>query len=1537
MFNDATLNNYLETSSSVSTRSAVIAEWNLNTFSNIFKLGNYRYRKQKTVTVNISQTTGSGVYGNWGILVGQSFILLSETNQQVSQGIKTFVVKDTSGISVGSVFGVVTLDGSGNPVATLGGVVTAIDSGINLINTFSEYDDGNFYTNATDADVVVDAGFNDDGTPATSFKSKKEKIKMLYSLEDCFNRFRPRSGINKAMSFGQKTGHFIHHSHPEMSKRPRYYMGDKQDMFKYWTSFRTENGIERGIANRPVGNTGTYEIDDAAPFVVYKKPVPANRVVVKMQTNVGTVDLGPFSNSTGKFNDPLYGDANRTTPVKWKIQYLDGTDWKDAISFDINSKRKNGLQVIGADGYVEIAYGLILDDKYTNTFVHAQEIVSTDLLPSKSFNGYAYLVKKNPTDVGTYYIWSSELQKFESFVPKYGWYLVETDDTKVPYVTDLTNPQTYIGSTDGKSLYREFSYVGGLRVVAETMNKFDSTFDLIEISPRLAVDLAEKTKGFAVTKAASDLGISGMPVSQLLASTGSLDLFDYDLAFSSINPNSILNLKDSSGNIVDSFTSKNLQIKLYEVITNVDGYEYFVPVKTLYSEGFPQENAKGRTVNISLRDMFFYFESLTAPQILIPNVSVSYAVSLLLDSIGFSNYTFKRVPGEKEAIIPYFFISPEKTVAQVLNDIAISTQTAMFFDEYNNFIMMSKNYMMPANNERSVDMTLYGSKDFAKSGIVNNKSTNSKLSNIIDISSQENQVYNDGKISFISRSIQRSYGSIRQANMVDTDKTWIYKPALLWEIAGTEDLKSINHEVASQSNYVLGAIPLNTDLSDVVPSVSNFKVINNTMDLGEGIYWITRYNGYFYANGEVIRYDAVQFNIPGLSTIDPTNPNVDGNNVWITSSQEYGDYFSKVPFNGKIYPTGLIRIYSEPNYEVADGKTRLSNGPVAKHGRGQFGTDVVYHQSGLAKYWSSDDNVRGCTMDSTYLFNNTAIDLNVTAVLGDAGINNSLAKKSRRNGIIKNFMSTSSIQESDVNNLLATQTGTIQSSALVFTGPELSNGYSPLDFVSYVYKPLNNNYKHFGTRMRIIGQIENNPSSTFAQTPSGASTYYSSLGIDPGTMVNIGGSSGGIGVMVNPSNNNGYYFEIAALTSYNVDGYADNNGIQNVLFYKVMQKEGTTQAIPVPLWSGFSQVIVDDGNFTGQSRMAGETNPTVYDLAVEYQDIGSTRRFFLYMNNRIVATVDDTEPLPNVANMALFVRGAARCMFENVYALTNNYTQSTSFGLQTPVNTVFADSEINANEAFSKYAMSGFVKSTYLAGISSNEPPKYKMYFDEFGTIMREAAYMNVKYDKAFPALYAKISPTFNRIRGYTVSGFRAGSYGAEFLIFNSTDTALSLDPTSGNYLRIQGVTFTQESSEEVSMDDYFAKKSDFSNPVYKENSLVESPYISKKDFEDIKFSRMTYGKKEFSIEAPYVQTRDDAKELMGWVSSKIMKPRKSVGVKIFAMPTLQLGDIVNIDYKDNDGVDIIASLDKKFVVYNIEYSKSESSHDMTIFLSEVV
>ena len=1557
MFQNDELKDHLETSFSVESLSAVVAEWNMNVPDNILKIGNYRYREQST---------------QYGVIQ----------------------------------------------------------------NTFDINDAGNFYTGATDADITVTSGFEDDGSTPQLFTYPKDKERQLYSLEDCLKPFRPRSGINKLSYF---PGKYLPFENRNMYLRPRYYMPTKDDEFKYWRSYRTETdpilktNSEYGISKNNVNDN--YVIEDCNPFVAYKELVPANRLVVKVQTNIGSINLGPFKTSANtSLEDPFFGDQNKTVPERFKIQYLDSnSQWIDAYEFNESTTRDDNVSpVFGPDGYLSIEYGIEIPLEYKNNFFYVGVLQNEALLPKQNFIGNAYLILDNPDSKGILKIWNGS--EYEDRTPVYKWF-IGTDGTyeNTHFVTDFTNPSYYIENESNQKIYREFVWMKGIRIVVETMSLPSIPLELIEMSPRLIANMSESLIDFNVTKAASDLSGSALPVGQIMAGVGDVSFFDSDNSF---NPNNEWDFEEESGSIIAKHINKNIKFVFYEVIKKVNNSNYYVPIKTMYSETFPNRDARTGKTSLSLRDFYFHFEALQAPRILITEASLSQAVCLLLDSIGFSNYVFKRLDSESDPIIPYFFIPPEQSVAEILANLARATQSAMFFDEFNNFVVATKKYLLDNSQERTIDATLYGSDLVVDGKII-------KPSNIISIESKDKKVYNAGKINYTSRYIERTGGTIEQQKF--NEKRYVYKPSLLWEVAGSENTRSAND--GKTERFSLSAVPLNTTLSNEIPTVSPDGIlINNVFDIGENAYWLSRYQGLFYANGEVIKYDAVEFAILGTG------------NVWISSRLEYQRYFSEVPFNGKMYPTGLVRIYAEPFFETITGITitqdnrevaesvRLKPGPVVAHGRGQFGTPVVTHNAGLDSYWTSNESIQGCEMKSSLLYT-TELPVNrpvaTTTVVGEAGVRKEISKGTQRHGLIRNFLSSSYNSETDLTKPKTTDTGVVQSSALVMTGPSFAPEINARDYVSYVHKKLSGAYKHFGTRVRIIGKIE--PNGDTAQSVIGGMSYYTTdSALSPTDKIIVGGGSAGIN-LVNPDTNIGYYFEIAALTAGNIEALLKKptgrddatQSIENILFYKIEKDspgslfggsptsvaitsiDSTTslsyrvqggtapiagtvlnptatklsdsssvslgpsgivqtivspdgfptvwdvrltgltstsgltvgdrlsavsgienRAIPTRLWGGIGDIIVDEGTFAGQSRLTGQENTTVYDLAIEYVDVGTTRDFYLYINNVLVQVVSDPNPLPMVnQSVGLFVRGPSKAMFENIYALSKNYATNTVFDVGVPIANVFTDASnktLSATEALRKYAVSGFVQNTYLSGIKPNDVSDYAMYFEEFGTIMREAAYFNVKYDRAYPALYAKIAPTLNRLKGFTVSGFTADSYGAEFLIFNNTDSILNLSEKNQNYLRILGIAFTQNTTNSLTVDDYLKRKGSLSDPELKGSTVIESPFKFTQQYEKVKQSRILYGKNDFTLDSVYIQDQDSAEDILGWIIEKNIRPRKSVGLKIFSMPILQLGDIVNISYKDNEGIDLVSPESTSYVVYNINYTKSLGGPEMTVYLSEV-
>ena len=972
--------------------------------------------------------------------------------------------------------------------------------------SFDRQDIGDHYTDAEISYAEI-GGTYESGTELSeqiSFRQEDTRLSDLFSLEDCFRQNRPRSGINKLLYLGKSQ--FIDGSSNNPAKRPRFYIASKDDYFKYWTSYKREGANERGISYR-VGST--YPIDDAVPFVVYKNPVPANRIVVKMQTLVGEENRGRVMHNGSYINDPLYGPENMTVPQSWTVQVLRNGAWSNAYSW-------TGATQIPVDGHVELGYGIVLPSNYSNNYLYRGELVSTTLLPENAAEGDLYLVKNNDGDEGDFWIASS----FEgsttwlTFKPEYGWSPENAGFSgQSRVVTNLVNPPSF-----GSPLsYREFQMIEGLRIIVRTMNRPDATFDLIELSPRLVMDWTDRSSSFDVTKSMADLSGEAVPVGRLMASTGSLSVSNNDSAF---NVNNVFDPVTGRGSIIAGLQTTRTKVSFYENILNADGYDYYIPIKTLYTETTPSVNNEFTDIGISLRDLYFLFESMAAPSLLMTDVSLSRAVMTLMDYIGFSNYSFKRKEGQIDPIIPYFFIAEGKNVAEVMMELAMATQTAMYLDEYNNLIVATKEYMMPDAGERSSDFVLRGNDD------------GELLANIRAVSSADRKVYNAGSIDFTKRYIQRTYGSLNQAMYQPQDKTWIYAPTLVWEVGGDKTTKALNENAVDQSTYTLSAMPLARSLSKSVPTVIGGAVVNNTIDVGEAANYIARYNGYLYANGEIIRYDAVQYAVTGSG------------NVWIRNANEYQNYLLGLPFNGRMYPTGLIRIWTDLYYtSLSDGSAVIQSGDVKSHGRGQFGTKITRHEAGLADHWTNNSNVHGILQNAEPLFNmREDADYQSGLIQGVVAgkrrgkiVADALSAKSTRNGIIKHNLSQKFWSESDINRMTAPKAGTLQSSAFVFAGPAYPVDANPRDHVSYVSKKLDNHYTNFGTRCRIIGKIE--AGSSTDQNPIGSSPYFSVPSTSPTSQANISGGSGGIGIHVNPSTNAGYFFEIAALTSADPSSY----------------------------------------------------------------------------------------------------------------------------------------------------------------------------------------------------------------------------------------------------------------------------------------------------------------------------------------------------------------------------------------------------------------
>jgi alpha-galactosidase len=136
-----------------------------------------------------------------------------------------------------------------------------------------------------------------------------------------------------------------------------------------------------------------------------------------------------------------------------------------------------------------------------------------------------------------------------------------------------------------------------------------------------------------------------------------------------------------------------------------------------------------------------------------------------------------------------------------------------------------------------------------------------------------------------------------------------------------------------------------------------------------------------------------------------------------------------------------------------------------------------------------------------------------------------------------------------------------------------------------------------------------------------------------------------------------------------------------------------------------------------------------------------------------------------------------------------------------------------------------------------------------------------------------------------------------------------------------------------LTVDDYYKNKSNFADPLVINNTIV-SPDRQNAIYQDIKTSRSKYGRNEFNLEAVYIQSQDQANELMDWMMSRLIYPKQIVSIEVFGVPHLQLGDVIQIDYNiDNDNY---VDPNKRFTVVNIDYGYSEKGPSSVIRVVEI-
>lgn len=347
----------------------------------------------------------------------------------------------------------------------------------------------------------------------------------------------------------------------------------------------------------------------------------------------------------------------------------------------------------------------------------------------------------------------------------------------------------------------------GLRVDVNTLSTENRYLDLIEMSLRLEVDLTD-----TLISSTSNFNMSSTsfvtPLGQASSNTANVELSNTDGRYNNTK----------LGGLFYGIIDKNVKFTYsmgYDT-TPVGGSGYtYVREYTMYTDGW---NGQGTEIaQVALKDASKFLQEMKPPKMFLENMTIGRIVWQLCDVMGFTDYVYDRADDDKATRIPYFWTDGEKTLWEIFSQLALTTQTAIFFDEFGMLQIQTRD--VAYNLGKPISWQLDGVK------------VGTKQPDIIELSQEYDYEANDVTVRYSKTAISDTVGRTPKMDVV-------------WQPEGTLVLRS-------------------SQLRETMNSSQTFV----RMTASEAASW--PYQGIINIEGELMRYDGKgywYYNLSGVST-----------------------------------------------------------------------------------------------------------------------------------------------------------------------------------------------------------------------------------------------------------------------------------------------------------------------------------------------------------------------------------------------------------------------------------------------------------------------------------------------------------------------------------------------------------------------------------------------------------------------------------------------------------------------------------------------